>query len=189
MNLVSAITLSLSISADAFAAAVSKGVKLQRPKLADALRVGAVFGITETITPLLGWGLGLAASNLVQQLDHWFAFGILCAIGLKMLAESVRTPRDDAAAPTSRPHLSVLLLTAIGTSIDALAIGATLAFLDANIVVMALAMGFATFCMATLGILLGHRIGQRGGHIAEALGGLCLIAIGTHILLAHLGLL
>lgn len=189
MNVASAITLSLSISADAFAAAVSKGVKLQRPQLADALRVGAVFGVTETLTPLIGWALGLAASSLVEKLDHWFAFTILCVIGIKMLVESLRHGRDDAAEPTTRPSLGMLLLTAIGTSIDALAIGATLAFLDANIVVMALAMGCATFVMATAGILLGHRIGQRGGRIAEALGGLCLVGIGTHILLTHLGLL
>ncbi len=189
MNLASAITLSVSISADAFAAAVSKGVKLHQPKLSDALRVGAVFGVTETITPLIGWTLGLAASSMVEKLDHWFAFGILCAIGLKMLVESVRSDKEDTADAVSRPSFGVLMLTAIGTSIDALAIGATLAFLDANIVVMALAMGFATFVMATAGILLGHRIGQRGGRIAEALGGLCLVAIGTHILLSHLGVL
>ena len=184
MSFISNTLLALSMSADAFAAAVSKGAVLQKPKLSHALRIGAIFGIVETITPIIGWALGAIARSQIESFDHWFAFGILLVIGGKMIYEGVVGEHEERR---ESHKLHVLILTAIGTSIDAMAVGVTLAIINANIWLISLMIGTATFVMATIGIMTGHYIGTKAGKMAEILGGLCLIAIGTKILLEHLG--
>jgi len=183
MSILSNTAIAFSLSTDAFAAAISKGVALQKPKIHQAVRIGLIFGGVETITPILGWGLGLLASGLIASIDHWVAFILLSLIGGKMIYESRHTNNDSRKASHS---LSILILTAIGTSIDSMAVGATLALLDVNIWLMATMIGAATFTMATIGIMSGHYIGTKAGKVAECLGGLCLIAIGTKILIEHL---
>lgn len=186
MSFISNTALAFSMSADAFAASLGKGVALQKPKLSYALRVGAIFGGVEMITPIIGWCIGRAASGFIEAVDHWIAFGILLIIGAKMIYEAIAAPREEK----KKTHASgVLILTALGTSIDAMAVGATLAWMDVSILLMAAMIGFATFMMATIGIMTGHYLGLKAGRIAELLGGLCLIAIGTKILTQHLGLL
>jgi manganese efflux pump family protein len=186
MSIVSNSIIALSMSADAFAAAIGKGVVLQKPKLSYAMRIGLIFGGVETITPIIGWLLGLMASSFIAAIDHWVAFAILSIIGGKMIYEGLQSHEVERK---ESHKLSVLILTAIGTSIDAMAIGATLALLNVNIWIMAAMIGAATFTMATIGVMTGHYIGTKAGKAAEILGGLCLIAIGTKILLDHLGIL
>ena len=171
------------MSADAFVVSLGKGVSMQKPKFSDAVRIGSVFGFVEAITPIIGWVAGVAASNFITSVDHWIAFCILSIIGGKMIIESLQKQEK---IKTEKHKLSVLLLTAIGTSIDAMAIGITLAFLDANIWIAASSIGAATFLMTTIGIMAGHYIGLKSGKIAEALGGFGLIMIGSAILLEHL---
>lgn len=185
--------LSLSMSADAFAAAVGRGAA-QRPGLLAALRTGLVFGTIEAITPLIGWSLGLAASGFITAVDHWIAFGLLGAVGLRMTVDGSRGLRRDRAAggDGARPRrkgVLALLATAVGTSIDAAAVGVTLAFLQANILAIAMAIGLATFAMASLGMLIGRAVGARLGSVAEILGGLALLALGIGILAEHTGVL
>jgi manganese efflux pump family protein len=179
----SVVVLSFSMSADAFAAALGKGSVLDRPRLGDALRVGLVFGIVEAMTPVIGWAAGLTASAYIVAVDHWIAFALLAVIGGKMIWESRLRPPEQAKP--KRHSFGLLLMTAIGTSIDAMAVGVTLAFLSADIVPTALSIGLATFVMATIGILLGRVLGERFGRIAETLGGIGLILIGTKILIEH----
>ena len=171
------------MSADAFAAALGKGAALERPRLSEALRTGVVFGTIEAITPVMGWAAGLSASSYITAIDHWIAFALLLAIGAKMIWESARG--RDARCKPNRHSLKILVATAIGTSIDAMAVGVTLAFIDGDIVVTALAIGCATLLMATAGILIGRFIGEKFGRIAEAIGGMGLIAIGAKILIEH----
>ncbi len=185
MSILSNTAIAFSMSADAFAASVSKGVALRKPKLSYAMRVGAVFGGVETVTPIIGWLLGLMASGFIAAIDHWVAFTILALIGAKMMYEGFH---NESAERKESHRLSVLILTAIGTSIDAMAVGATFALLDVNIWLMAAFIGCATFLMSTIGIMTGHYIGARSGKIAEVLGGVCLIAIGTMILIEHLSM-
>jgi putative Mn2+ efflux pump MntP len=155
-NLLTTAVLAFSMSADAFAATLGKGAALDRPRLSEALRTGFIFGIIEAITPLVGWAAGLAASSYITAIDHWIAFALLTALGAKMIWESVR--HRDAPQKPNRHSLRVLVATAIGTSIDAMAVGVTLAFIDADIVATVLAIGCATFLMATAGVLIGrHR--------------------------------
>jgi len=183
MNLFAIVVLAFSMSADAFAAALGKGSVLDRPRLSEAFRTGLVFGTVEAITPVVGWAAGLAASAYITAIDHWIAFALLAVIGGKMILDSIWRTAEQARP--KRHSFGLLLVTAIGTSIDAMAVGVTLAFLDANIVVTALAIGLATFLMTTIGIMVGHIIGGKLGRIAEALGGAGLILIGTKILIEH----
>jgi len=184
MSIISNTIIAFSMSADAFAASIGKGVALQKPKLSYAMRIGLVFGGVETLTPIIGWLLGRMASGFIEAVDHWVAFTILALIGGKMIYEGCH---NEEAERKESHTLGILILTAIGTSIDAMAVGATLALLDANIWIMAIMIGSATFVMSTIGIMTGHYIGTKAGKIAEVLGGLCLIAIGTKILIEHLG--
>ena len=174
------VLLALSMSTDAFAAAVGKGARLDRPGLGEALRTGLIFGSVEAATPLIGWGLGKAASRFIAAYDHWIAFAILTLVGGKMIWDALR--REPEEEKPKSHSLPVLVLTAIGTSIDALAVGVTLALVNANIVVNALAIGAATFTMTTIGVMAGRFLGDRFGKYAEAAGGIVLIAIGIKIL-------
>jgi manganese efflux pump family protein len=177
------IVLAFSMSADAFAAALAKGSVLDRPQLSEALRSGIVFGTVEAITPLIGWGAGLAASAYITEIDHWIAFTLLGGIGAKMIWDSVRHAPERIRP--NRNSIGTLLVTAIGTSIDAMAVGIGLAFLSVNIIVVALSIGAATLTMTTIGILVGRLLGEKFGRVAEALGGVGLILLGTKILIEH----
>ena len=175
--------LALSMSSDAFAAALGKGARLDRPSLGEALRTGLIFGSIEAVTPVIGWAAGRAARSYIEAFDHWIAFGLLAVIGAKMIWDSLQ--RSGEEEKPQRHTLAVLVMTAIGTSIDALAVGVTLALIDANIIVNALAIGAATFTMVTIGVLTGRYLGEKFGRVAEAAGGLVLIVIGVKILLEH----
>jgi putative Mn2+ efflux pump MntP len=173
--------LSLSMSADAFAAAIGRGA-VHRPTLPQALRSGLVFDVIEAITPLIGFALGVAAAGFVEAIDHWIAFGLLGAVGGKMIWEALK-PEDDAekeaeAGKAASRGLIALVATAVGTSIDAGAVGVGLALL-----------GETTFILATLGLLIGKAAGRRLGRTVELIGGVALILLGLKILLEHLGVM
>jgi putative Mn2+ efflux pump MntP len=183
--------LAFSMSADACAAAMARGAST-RPRFFEAMKSGAVFGVVEAITPLLGWAVGLAASGYIAAVDHWIAFFLLGIVGGKMAVESVgriRRRGELEHEPARKGGLLTLALTALATSIDAAAVGVTLALVNVNIFSVALAIGAATFTMATAGLLVGRAFGVRFGPIVELAGGLGLIAIGTGILLEHTGML
>ena len=177
------------MSADAFAAAIGRGAQ-HRPTLPQALRSGLVFGVIEAITPLIGFALGVAAADFVEAIDHWIAFGLLGAVGGKMIWEALK--RDEAevdAGKAGSRGLLALVATAVGTSIDAGAVGVGLALLGANIWLIAACIGATTFALATLGLLIGKAAGTRLGKIVELIGGVALILLGLKILLEHLGVL
>lgn len=184
MSPVAIVLIALSMSVDAFAASLVKGAALYKPKLSEALRTGAIFGLVETATPLIGWAAGLAASSFVEAVDHWIAFGLLSIIGGKMIYESLK--KDHATRERPQRHSAmVLIFTAIGTSLDALAVGVSFAFLNVNIWLAAGAIGLSTFIATTIGVMIGRVVGTKLGSQAEFVGGICLIAIGCFILAEH----
>lgn len=174
------------MSTDAFAAAVGKGAALKRPRLSEALRTGLIFGIIEGITPVVGWALGRVAAPYVSAWDHWIAFTLLGALGLRMIWAALSDPEAEVSKPDSHSFL-VLAITGFATSIDAMVVGIGLAMVGADITITALAIGFSTFVMVTIGVMLGRVLGQIAGRRAELLGGIVLIAIGSLILYDHLG--
>lgn len=178
------LVLAMSMSMDAFAVSVGRGAAMGRPRVSEALRTGMVFGLVEAATPVIGWAAGLAASSYVEAVDHWIAFALLGGVGLHMLA-SAFSAREEEKAPRGR-SLPILLATAVGTSIDAMAVGVSLAFLDVNIWITAAAIGLTTFIMSSGGMLLGRLVGARFGRVAEVVAGVALVAIGATILIEHL---
>ncbi len=175
----------MAMSTDAFAAAVAKGSALQKPRLSQALRTGVIFGVIEGITPILGWLLGQAASKFVANWDHWIAFTLLLMLGLHMIYNGLKPEHEEEEKATHHTFM-VLAITAVATSIDALAVGVGLAFINVNIFVAATAIGVATLTMVTLGTMLGRVLGTLVGRRAEIAGGVVLILIGATILYEHL---
>lgn len=184
MSYLAIILLAFSMSMDAFAVSVGRGAALGRPRITEALRTGIVFGVVEAITPLVGWAAGFAAASYISAVDHWIAFAPLGFVGLNMLYAAVRG-KDSSAAAKNTSFL-LLLATAVGTSLDAMAVGVSLAFLDVNIIVVAIAIGMATFLLSSGGMLVGRLIGARFGRMAEGVAGLVLIGLGCSILFEHL---
>ena len=188
MHPLSILMLAIAMSTDAFAAAVGKGAAMRRPRLRDALRAGLIFGVIESITPVIGWALGSAASAYVTTWDHWIAFTLLGLLGMRMVWAGLRPDHEDAQGEgvPVRHGFWALAATGFATSVDAMAVGVGLAFLDVNIVAVAATIGLTTLVMVTAGILLGRVLGAMAGRRAETAGGLLLIAIGVTILVEHL---
>ena len=190
MNPLATALLAFSMSADAFAAAIARGASIGKTRHLQAAQIALTFGIVETITPLIGYGAGTIAAPYIEAFDHWIAFGLLLVLGGKMIRESLSPEADDdSAAQDAMPSKWLLLITAIATSIDSMIVGVSLAFLDVNIWLTALAIGSATTLMAVIGIKLGGVVDSVIGKRAELFGGIVLIGIGTFILLEHLGLM
>lgn len=192
MNLLTTILLALGMSVDAFAAALARGAGSLHYTWRQTVKTALIFGIVETITPLIGWLVGSMTQKFIAEYDHWLAFGLLLALGLKMIWGALHDDGDEAAAADKNRTDTTLLLTivtAIATSIDSMVVGVGLAFLDANIWLTALAIGTSTTIMAAVGLRLGRLLGQKIGSRAEMAGGVVLIGIGTFILLEHLGYL
>lgn len=189
MNAASILLLAFAMSTDAFAAAVGKGSALRKPRWSEALRTGAIFGVIEALTPLAGWALGYAASDYVKAWDHWIAFVLLLVLGGRMLLGALKATDGDEPAKPTRHGFWLLVATGFATSIDAMAVGVGLAFLDVNITTVALTIGLATFAMVTLGVMVGRLLGHIAGRWAEAIGGVLLIGIGSVILYEHLSAL
>ncbi len=185
MNLSATLLLAFGMSMDAFAASIGKGATLHKPKFSEAVRTGLIFGAIETLTPLVGWGLGMLASQFVLEWNHWIAFILLVFLGGRMNIEGLRGDSDEACDAPRRHGFWLLVTTAFATSLDAMAVGVGLAFLQVSIVTTALAIGCATFIMSTLGIMVGRFIGPLLGKRAEILGGIVIIGIGSEILWSH----
>jgi putative Mn2+ efflux pump MntP len=186
MNIVSTVFLALAMSTDAFAAAIGKGAALHKPRLAEALKTGVIFGVIEALTPLIGWLLGKAAARYVSAWDHWIAFALLFALGARMVRAGFSTHEAEVQKPQSHSFLA-LAVTGFATSIDAMAVGAGLAFVSVNIYATAAVIGLATMVMVTLGVMLGRILGAVIGQRAEIAGGIVLMTIGSVILAEHLG--
>lgn len=185
MNPISLIFLALAMSTDAFAAAIGKGASLHKPRLSQALRTGLIFGVIEAITPMIGWAIGHAATRWVESWDHWIAFTLLVLLGCHMIYNGVKHEEEEVEKPNQHSFM-ILAVTAFATSIDALAVGVGLAFVDVNIFVAAGAIGLATMTMVTLGVMLGRALGTMVGKRAEIVGGVVLMLVGATILYEHL---
>lgn len=188
MSIINLILIAFAMSTDAFAAAIGKGSRLPAPRLLSALKLGLLFGVIEGITPVIGWAIGSAGESYIEQIDHWVAFGLLFLLGTHMIYASFHGD-DEEESEISKPAKTAFIataLTAVGTSIDAMAVGVSFAFLDVNIALAATLIGLATFTMVTIGALLGERLGHLVGERAEAIGGVVLIIVGSFILYSHL---
>ena len=187
MSPLSILLIGFAMSTDAFAAAIGKGAAMRRPVFRDALRAGLIFGVIEAITPVIGWLIGRVALDYVEAYDHWIAFGLLSVLGLHMIVAGLRPENEtDDEDPSRHRGFWHLAVTGFATSIDAMAVGIGLAFMDVHIGVMALVIGLCTLTMVTAGIMLGRVLGSLIGKRAEIIGGVILMIIGSTILYEHL---
>lgn len=182
MGLLELLIVAVGLSMDAFAVAVCKGLSLRNNRFIYALITGIFFGLFQALMPLIGYFLGTQFERYITSIDHWIAFILLGLIGLKMIKESRSCSTDAGPAFT----LSNLLILSIATSIDALAVGITFAFLRVNIIQAVIIIGITTLILSFIGVRIGNLFGSSFKSKAEMFGGVILIAMGLKILLEHL---
>ena len=190
MGLAELFLLAVGLSMDAFAVSVCKGLAMKKVNKKQAAIIGLYFGGFQGLMPLIGWFLGVRFQKYITSFDHWIAFALLVFIGGKMILEAIRDTEVQEIKEKDPPlkHKEMFVL-AIATSIDALAVGITFAFLDTPIVEAVVIIGCTTFFLSILGVVVGNFFGTRYKKKAEIAGGIILVLIGFKILLEHLGLL
>lgn len=186
MSFLEIVLVGVGLSMDAFAVSICKGLSMKKFELKKVLIVGAYFGTFQAIMPLSGYLLGTTFSNLVISVDHWIAFILLVVIGGKMLKEAYSNNKEDEDDNDNRFDFKTMLVLAIATSIDALAIGITFAFFEINIIKSVSVIGCLTFTISSIGVIIGNKFGHKFQGKAEIVGGVILIIIGLKILVEHL---
>ena len=179
--------IAVGLSMDAFAVAVCKGLKMRRLDIGKTAVIALFFGGFQALMPLIGCALGKQFEHYITSIDHWIAFFLLLFIGGKMIIESFKKDKDSEEKPEYEEKLDLkeLTLMAVATSIDALAVGVTFAFLQENILTSITVI----FILSALGVGVGHKFGAKYKNKAELCGGIILVLIGIKILLEHLGVL
>lgn len=180
--------LSFGVAADAFACSIARGTTIRVNALKRSLILATIFGIFQAVMPILGWIIGyfFAEINVIAAIDHWVAFALLTAVGIKMIWDVFHPDIADTPVDTGAVQLKPALILGLATSIDALAVGMGLAFVHTPIIQVALVMGLLTFILSLLGAWMGHRGGGHFGKWATLGGGLILIGLGGNILMEHL---
>lgn len=184
MGIISILAIAVALAMDAFAVAIATGLK-QRCSLVQTVRMAGAFGIFQFIMPVIGWALGLTVRSYIEAFDHWVAFALLALVGGKMLYEAWKGGDDECSDPTKG---ATLLLLAVATSIDALAVGISIALLNVDIWYPAAVIGLICFSITAVGMHMGRMVVREGSTLAakaNVLGGLVLIGIGVKVLLEH----
>lgn len=181
--------IAVGLSMDAFAVALCKGLEMLRFNGKRAGLIAVFFGGFQGLMPLVGWLLGRQFEAYITKIDHWIAFLLLAVIGGKMIAEGLKKPEKDDAENENRFSVKELFVLAVATSIDALAVGITFAFLQVNILPSASLIAVTTLLLSFAGVFIGHKFGAKLQNKAELVGGILLVCIGLKILLEHLGVL
>ena len=185
MTLFELFILAVGLSMDAMAVAICKGLSVSRAEPKHMVTVGLYFGGFQAFMPLLGYWLGSNFQTVVESIDHWIAFVLLGLIGLNMIKES----REEGEELDNSFNAKAMLPLAVATSIDALAVGITFAFLKVQIVPAVSFIGITTFCLSAVGLVVGNKLGAHSKSRAELTGGIVLICMGAKILLEHTGIL
>ena len=191
MGILELLIIAVALSMDAFAVAICKGLSMKKMSYKNAVIVGLFFGGFQAFMPLLGYFLGMQFSQYIVAIDHWIAFILLSIIGINMIKEAVsRDEVDDQCKVCNEEEdvfcLKSLIILALATSIDALAVGITFAFLQVTIISSVIIIGITTFVFSFFGVKIGNVFGNRFESKAEFVGGVILIGMGLKILIEHL---
>ena len=186
MGLIELFLIAVGLSMDAFAVSVCKGLAMPKCTFKKAAIVGLWFGGFQALMPAIGYVLGAQFQEAIASIDHWIAFVLLALIGGNMIHEALDNDEEEADASL---NVKTMFLLAVATSIDALAIGITFAFLKVNIIPAVCFIGIVTFIISFAGVKIGNVFGARYNNKAEIVGGIILILLGLKILLEHLGFL
>ena len=187
MGLVEIILIAISLAMDAFAVSICKGLSMKKMDWKKALIIGLYFGLFQGGMPLIGYVLGVGFEESIKFIDHWIAFGLLAFIGGNMIKEALSKKEDDEV--DDKVDFKTMIILAIATSIDALAVGITFAFLNVNVILSVCLIAIITFIISCIGVKLGNVFGDKYEKKAELAGGIVLVLIGVKILLEHLGIL
>lgn len=185
MSLWELLIIAIGLSMDAFAVSICKGLSMKKMNWKYAVLTGIYFGGFQALMPLIGYLLGIQFQNKITSIDHWIAFVLLSIIGLNMIKKS----REESESLNDSFDIKTMLLLAIATSIDALAIGVTFAFLQVSIIPAVSFIGITTFILSVLGTKIGNVFGMKFKSKAEFAGGVILVLMGMKILLQHLGIM
>lgn len=186
MGIIELLLLSIGLGMDAFAVAICKGMSMKKMDWKKAFIIGLYFGGFQAIMPVIGYFLGSTFENIITNFDHWVAFLLLTIIGGNMIKDSFSKESDSFCDDV---NFKTMIVLAIATSIDALAVGITFAFLKVNLILAISLIGIITFILSIIGTKVGNRFGDKYENKAEFIGGIILILLGLKILLEHLGIL
>ena len=184
MDLMTIIIIAFGLAMDAFAVSITSGIAIKKLKMNNALVIALFFGTFQAIMPVVGWLAELSLRSFIAEIDHWIAFGLLSFIGCKMIYESIAVQSNEKRI--NPLNIYVLFMLSVATSIDALAVGVSFAFLKISIATPVMVIGTITFGLSFLGVFVGNRIGHFFENKIEIAGGLILIGIGVKILIEHL---
>ncbi len=184
MDLLTIVAIAIGLSIDSFVVSIAGGATIRSMKFGYAVRIALAFGLLQAMMPVAGWAAGVTLEQYIKEFDHWVAFGLLAIIGGRMIYHSLSGKEDKEIIDILKPV--TLLLLAIATSIDALAIGISFALLDVSIIRPIIYIGIITFCLSLLGVYLGKRIGSMFQKRLILTGGVILIIMGCKILWEHL---
>jgi manganese efflux pump family protein len=182
MDIITIILIAIGLSMDSLAVSIASGVSIKCFKIKDILKIAFFLAIFQGIMPLVGWFAGVGFKQYITEIDHWIAFGLLSYLGIKMIIDGFKSNQEKDCNPLKFP---VLIGLSIATSIDALAVGISFAFLNISILIPVLIIGITTFLFSFLGVLVGIRFGQKYNFRIEIIGGIILVGIGVKILLEH----
>ncbi|MFA5312515.1 MAG: manganese efflux pump MntP family protein [Methanomassiliicoccales archaeon] len=180
MDLVTILLIAIGLAMDAFAVSIAKGITVKKNRRRTGIMLAALFGGFQALMPVLGWLAGQGFKDLIMDIDHWIAFILLGVIGGKMIYDSMKGDDDDGDVT-----LTAAMLLAVATSIDALMVGLSFAFLETSIFVPVLVIGSVTFAFCLVGFVFGTKLGTMFGERVKIFGGLVLILIGIRILMEH----
>lgn len=186
MGFIDIFLIAVALSMDAFAVAICKGLSVKKVQAKHVLTVGVYFGGFQALMPLFGFLLGFKFESFITSIDHWIAFVLLAIIGGNMIKEAMSKEEDEVNDSFS---FRTMLPLAVATSIDALAVGISFAFLGVDIIEAAILIGITTFVLSGIGVFVGNIFGSKYKSKAELAGGIVLILIGLKILLEHLGII
>ena len=192
MGFTELLLLAVGLSMDAFAVSICKGLKMRKINYKHACIIGLFFGGFQALMPLIGWALGRQFSSYIESVDHWIAFGLLLFIGGKMAIEAIKEKDEEDGGNSDdlqKLDIKELFILAIATSIDALAVGITFAFLNVSILPAISIIGVTTFLFSVVGVAIGNKFGAKYKSKAELVGGIVLMLIGTKILLEGIGVI
>ena len=184
MTLIAVVFTAFGLAMDAFAVSIASGLTIKHLKVKHAVRIAVFFGMFQAVMPIIGWLAGLSIRDFTEHIDHWLAFGLLSFIGIKMIYES--TKLENVGNRRDPLRIPVLFILSVATSIDALAVGLTFAFLNVSIVAPVIIIGAVTFLLSLIGVYIGDRFGHFFERKIEALAGIILILIGLRILILHI---
>lgn len=185
MGVLELILIAVGLAMDAFAVSVCKGLSMSKMEWKKAVVIGLYFGGFQALMPLIGYILGVGFEDKIKSIDHWIAFILLVFIGINMIKEAFETKEES----NDKIDFKTMIILAIATSIDALAVGVTFAFLNVNIMLAISLIGIITFIISMIGVKIGNVFGDKYETKAELAGGFILIFLGVKILLEHLGIL